>query len=104
MADDTEFELVENTDKKWNSTYSHQKAPDPSRRLKNVIPHDKLVIKRGRIFSTDTSQQKFHKEIDEQDQREAVVKKSSTLKVKRSAIHEPVVVKQKFLSKNSGML
>jgi hypothetical protein len=97
MSDDEQFELVENTDRKWNSTYSHQKVPDPTSRVKDYIPKDKLVEKRGRFFSTDTSQQKFHKAIDDQDQRDATLKKTN----KSPVFHEPVVVKPKFLSKNS---
>ena len=97
MADANEFEIVENKDKSWNSTYAHQKRPDPSARLKNVIPMDKLVVKRGRIFTTDTSQKQLTKELDEQDQREAIIKH----KVKQSAFHEPVTVKPKFASKNA---
>ncbi len=101
MENTDEFEIVENKDKKWTSTYSHQKRPDTSERLKHVIPKDRLVVKRGRIFSTDTSQQKLTKEIDEQDRREAPLKSHSKIKGSVAAFHEPVTVKKKFASKNS---
>lgn len=97
MADDSEFEVVENKQKKWTSTYAHQKRPDTSERLKHVIPKDKLVVKRGRLFTTDTSQKQLTKEIDDQDERKAPHKN----KVQQLAIHEPVTIKAKFACKNA---
>lgn len=95
--DNDEFEVVENKDKKWTSTYAHQKRPDTTERLKRVIPKDRLVVKRGRIFTTDTSQKQLEKEITDQDHREAPLK----TKTKQSVFHEPVTVKPKFASKNA---
>jgi len=48
-------EYVENTDKIWTTKYNHQKRPDPQSRTKYVIPRDRLVARRGRQFTTDTS-------------------------------------------------
>lgn len=48
-------EYVENTDKVWTTKYNHQKRPDPQSRTRYVIPRDKLVVRRGRQFTTDTS-------------------------------------------------
>lgn len=42
-------------------------------RTRNVIPRDRLVVKKGRYFSTDTSQKKLEAEIDEQEERKEVL-------------------------------
>ncbi len=46
--------VVDNT-KPWTSSYNHQRRPEQQSRLKAVLPVDKLVQRRGRQFTTDTS-------------------------------------------------
>lgn len=54
---------IENTDKPWRSTANKQSRPDPTARAKNVIPRDRLVTKKGRYFTTDTSQEQREDEM-----------------------------------------
>ena len=51
-----ERELVENKNKPWVSTYDYQRRPDTSERLKKVIPKDRLTVKKGKFFTTETNQ------------------------------------------------
>lgn len=52
---------IENTDKKRNQQYSHQKRPDIDRRMKNVMPYDRIVKKKSNSFTTEvkSKQTKF---------------------------------------------
>ena len=64
-----EGEYVEITHKPWRSTYAHQKRPDVTGRTAKLIPRDRLVTKKGRYFTTNTSQQQLVAEIDEQEDK-----------------------------------
>lgn len=50
--------------KAWTSKADKQRRPDQDSRLKSVIPRDRLVVKRGRTFTTDTSSAARQKEIE----------------------------------------
>ncbi len=60
MTDEGFFEPVEG--KLWSSTFNHQKRTDTSR-VGAVIPKDRLVIKKGRYFTTDTSSAQLQKNL-----------------------------------------
>jgi len=96
MAD--QYEYVENTDKPWRSSYSHQRRPDVTARAAKMIPRDRLVTKKGRYFTTNTSQQKLEDEIDLQDER----KEAQVFPTPIPAREQEAKPKQRFSAKNAG--
>jgi hypothetical protein len=81
-----EGKFVEDTSRPWTSSYSHQKRPDQGLRLKAVLPTDRLVHKKGRQFTTDTSREHRLAEIERLEQAKkqigrSPIKNSSTVTV-----------------------
>lgn len=105
MKGDDEYEYVENTDKPWRSSYSHQRRPDVMARTKNAIPRDRLVTKKGRYFTTDTRQQQLVDEIDKQDERKGI--RATLDPYFDEGSHQPVEAskpKKTFTAKNSSSM
>lgn len=82
MTDEGFFEPVDG--KLWSSSFNPQKRPDETRTAA-VIPKDRLITKKGRYFTTDSSSSQL--------------KKSFTKNV-AAADNEALKTKKTFVSKN----
>lgn len=96
MADGSEY-YVEQPEKMWRSSFNKQQHPDPQSRTKNVIPRNRLVQKKGRYFTTDTSDKQRQSEIQQQTDRD--LRQAHPIIGKVDEGHSKK--KQRFLGKNA---
>jgi len=88
-----EEEIVESG---WRTSFNKQSIPDPQARTKKVLPHARLVQKKGRFFTTDTSSSQRSAELADQTLKKQQLKTPKKFKSDSSAATK----KQAFSPKN----
>ena len=82
----------------WRTSFNKQQRPDPQSRTKQVLPMRRLVQKKGRYFTTDTSDRQLKGELSEQTDREEKLAHPIASKIKEE---EQPKKKQQFTGKNA---
>jgi hypothetical protein len=96
MAEEDGY-YVEDHRPRWRSSFNHQKLPDPEARTAKVIPKHRLVTKKGRYFTTDTSDRQRASELSAQNMRKMQMAHPNNAKVNEV----PTQKKQQFIGKNA---
>jgi len=92
--------FVENKNKPWHTTYTHQKRVDVTARLAKTLPVERLVNKKGRHFTTSASKDVLTREMEKRDTAPPMAMQSVTVTPSEKPIDMPKG--QRFMAKNAS--